>query len=133
MRWRYGDSRQYEGAGPKVHTVSIVQITDGPAAGGYNELALTATNLGWTYASIKTSTGTELWSAKQVQGDVSHRLRFFHSDRFKAINPRWQIWYPAIDGNSPGASRVFNVVFIDDIDLRRIEWEVWVKEQPAGA
>lgn len=104
-------------AGKLRHRVLFQQPTTRP--GQFNEPVPTGTAAAvlTCWAAIETLTGRELWLARQVRADVTHRIRM----RYRSgLEPRMEAVYQG---------RVFELLEVLDPDERRIELEILAKER----
>ncbi len=74
------------------------------------------------WVSIEQLSGRELFAAQQVQPDATHRIRLrFDADGSLGLTP-------ADRGRHEG--EVFNLLWVDDRDRRRIEYEILAVRYP---
>lgn len=89
----------------------------------YGDWATQAT----VWAGVEPLSGRELVYAGQVAADATHqvKVRFY-----KGLTPRMRFLY--VD-DVTGVSRLFNIVFVKDLNERHKEMQCFCQESPPGA
>lgn len=112
-------------AGPKRHRV-IVQQDQGTARNGLGEVVPSWVTLATVWAEGGPLTGRELWNARQVQGEITHRFKC-----------RWGSVISDLTGNVRllfnGSTRVMHVVAPLNLNELNWEWQLDCKEAPDTA
>lgn len=102
-------------AGELIHRVQI-QADAGTTTDALGEPVEDWQTVAYRYASIEPLGGRELWTAQQVQADVSHRIRM----RFYAgVTPKMRILFQ---------SRIFNIGVVRNLEERCDTLELLCKE-----
>lgn len=102
-------------AGKLRHRVTIQRPTETIVRG---EPVVTWSTIATRFAEIKSSEGRELWNARQVQPDITHRLELRY-DSAIAITSKWRLLL---------GGRVLEILNINRPEERPIVWVIDCKE-----
>lgn len=89
-------------AGDLIHRVTARRPAD--VRDTFGDSQPTWVDVATVYASIESLTGRELWSAQQVQADVTHRVKL-RPGAVPGIGPAWSLTF---------LGRVFQVLYVID-------------------
>ncbi len=103
-------------AGDLIHRVRIEE-DQGETLNALNERVEDWQTIAYRYASIEPLKGIELWTAMQVQADVTHKIKM---RCYASLTPKMRLVF---------AGRIFNIGSIRNIEERREQFEILCKEQ----
>lgn len=103
------------GSGERRHRVALEEPTVAIVSG---ESSTTWTNRGDRWASVEPLAGRELWRARQVQADVTHRIRLPWESTL-SLTTQWRVRW---------GTRIFQLLAVLRPAERRVEWELLAKE-----
>lgn len=104
--------------GPKNRLVWVRRQTESVTGSG--DIVVSRVNVKQVWASIEPLRGQEAYNAKQVQAEVSHRIRIFYDSDLAAIGPKWDVLY---------ATRAFDILSAIDISEASREFEIMATER----
>jgi len=102
-------------AGKLRHRVAIQRPTETLVRG---EPSIAWSTVATRFAEIKSNEGRELWNARQVQPDITHRLEL----RYDSALPLTSKWRLLLNG------RVLNILAITRPEERPVNWLIDCKE-----
>lgn len=102
-------------AGQRRHHVALQEPTTTIVSG---DSSTTWTTRAMRWVSIEPLVGVELWRARQVQPNVTHRIGMPWESTL-ALNTRWRILFE---------DRVLELLSVLRSEERRREWEMMAKE-----
>jgi SPP1 family predicted phage head-tail adaptor len=103
-------------AGELRHIIEIQAIgTTRGAAGEVVDTWTTETN-GTVWASIEPMSGRELYNAKQINAEITHKVKLWY---YQGLTPAKRILF---------GTRVFNILEVMNVEERNIEHLVYAKE-----
>lgn len=103
-------------AGALRHRITI-QEDKGATVNALNERVEGWTTLTTRYGSVEPLTGRELWTAQQVQADITHKIRMRY---YAGMKPTMRLVFQG---------RIFNIGSIRNLEEKREELEIFCKEQ----
>jgi SPP1 family predicted phage head-tail adaptor len=103
-------------AGKLRHRLAIQSPTEIIVRG---ELSVTWNTVATRWAQIEPLTGRELWNARQVQPDITHRIELRH-DSSIPITSKWRL---LLNG-----TRVLEILSVRRPEERPINWVIECKE-----
>jgi SPP1 family predicted phage head-tail adaptor len=103
-------------AGKLYHRLAI-QEDKGTAVNALNERVENWATLTTRYGSIEPLTGRELWTAQQVQADVTHKIRM---RSYAGLKPKMRLVFQG---------RIFNIGSVRNLEEVNEELEIFCKEQ----
>lgn len=103
-------------AGQLRHRVAIQEPTETIVRG---EPSVTWNTVATRWASLEALAGRELWNARQVQPDITHRVEMRHESGL-AINSKWRLLF--------AGDRVLEILSIRRPLERPINWLLECKE-----
>jgi len=102
--------------GDRRHRVTIVQPSETITRG---EPVVTWSDVATRWASVEPLAGRELWNARQVQPDVTHRVTLRYESGM-AINTKWRLRL--------ASGRILDIVSVTRPEERPIDWVLDCKE-----